>query len=69
MTTAIAYTNGVPHIGHAYEAVVTDVIARHQRQRGRQVYLLTGADESPMPDATHTEINLTTSYWHKKKTH
>jgi methionyl-tRNA synthetase len=45
ITTAISYPNGRPHIGHAYEAIVTDVIARFQRQLGRDVYFLTGTDE------------------------
>jgi methionyl-tRNA synthetase len=43
--TAINYPNGLPHIGHAYEAVVTDVIARFQRAIGRDVYFQTGTDE------------------------
>jgi methionyl-tRNA synthetase len=45
LTTAISYPNGRPHIGHAYEAVTTDVIARFQRLRGRDVFFLTGTDE------------------------
>ena len=45
ITTAIAYPNGKPHIGHAYEAIAADVIARHQRARGRDVRLVTGTDE------------------------
>ncbi|HET9638097.1 MAG TPA: methionine--tRNA ligase [Allosphingosinicella sp.] len=45
ITTAINYPNGLPHIGHAYEAVVTDVIARFQRAMGRDVYFQTGTDE------------------------
>jgi methionyl-tRNA synthetase len=45
ITTAINYPNGLPHIGHAYEAVVTDVIARFQRAIGRDVYFQTGTDE------------------------
>lgn len=45
ITTAISYPNGRPHIGHAYEAVATDVIARFQRLKGRDVYFLTGTDE------------------------
>jgi methionyl-tRNA synthetase len=45
VTTAISYPNGRPHIGHAYEAVATDAIARFQRMRGRDVYFLTGTDE------------------------
>jgi methionyl-tRNA synthetase len=45
ITTAISYPNGRPHIGHAYEAIATDAIARFQRMRGRDVYFLTGTDE------------------------
>ena len=45
ITTAISYPNGRPHIGHAYEAIGTDVIARFQRMRGRDVFFLTGTDE------------------------
>jgi methionyl-tRNA synthetase len=45
ITTAISYPNGRPHIGHAYEAVATDAIARFQRMRGRDVFFLTGTDE------------------------
>ncbi len=45
ITTAISYPNGRPHIGHAYEAIATDVMARFQRARGRDVRLVTGTDE------------------------
>ena len=45
LTTAIDYTNGSPHIGHAYEKVLADVIARYQRLCGRPVYFLTGVDQ------------------------
>ena len=45
ITTAISYPNGVPHIGHAYEAIATDAIARFERLDGRDVYFLTGTDE------------------------
>ena len=45
ITTAISYPNGKPHIGHAYEAIAADVIARFQRQSGREVRLQTGTDE------------------------
>ncbi len=45
ITTAIAYPNGKPHIGHAYEAIAADVIARFQRQMGRDVRFQTGTDE------------------------
>jgi methionyl-tRNA synthetase len=45
ITTAIAYPNGRPHIGHAYEAIAADVIARFMRGQGRDVRLVTGTDE------------------------
>jgi len=45
ITTAISYPNGPPHIGHAYEAIAADVIARFQRQQGRDVRFQTGTDE------------------------
>lgn len=45
VTTAISYPNGRPHIGHAYEAIAADVIARFQRMQGRDVRLITGTDE------------------------
>jgi methionyl-tRNA synthetase len=45
ITTAIAYPNGRPHIGHAYEAIAADVIARWHRARGYDVRLVTGTDE------------------------
>ena len=45
VTTAISYPKGRPHIGHAYEAIATDAIARFQRMRGREVFFLTGTDE------------------------
>lgn len=45
LTTAIDYTNAAPHIGHAYEKILADVLARHHRQRGREVFFLTGVDQ------------------------
>ncbi len=45
ITTAIDYTNSPPHIGHAYEKVLADVIARYHRLRGEKVFFLTGADQ------------------------
>ena len=45
VTTAISYPNGEPHIGHAYEMIATDAIARWKRLEGRDVYFLTGTDE------------------------
>ena len=45
ITTAISYPNGKPHIGHAYELIATDAMARFQRLDGREVLFLTGTDE------------------------
>lgn len=45
LCTAIDYTNGAPHIGHAYEKVLADVLARYQRLSGRDVFFLTGVDQ------------------------
>ena len=45
ITTAISYPNGRPHIGHAYEAIAADVIARFQKAQGRDVFFQTGTDE------------------------
>eukprot|EP00316_Scyphosphaera_apsteinii_P000472 CAMPEP_0119316882 /NCGR_PEP_ID=MMETSP1333-20130426/41235_1 /TAXON_ID=418940 /ORGANISM="Scyphosphaera apsteinii, Strain RCC1455" /LENGTH=934 /DNA_ID=CAMNT_0007322657 /DNA_START=1 /DNA_END=2805 /DNA_ORIENTATION=- len=45
LTTAIFYANGPPHMGHAYEGILADVITRYHRAYGREVYFLTGSDE------------------------
>ncbi|MHA7155831.1 methionine--tRNA ligase [Arthrobacter sp. TMN-50] len=45
LTTAISYPNGIPHIGHAYEAIATDALARFKRLDGFDVMFLTGTDE------------------------
>ena len=45
ITTAISYPNGTPHIGHAYELIATDAIARFKRLDGYDVFFLTGTDE------------------------
>ena len=45
ITTAISYPNGKPHIGHAYEVIATDALARFQRCDGKDVFFLTGTDE------------------------
>jgi methionyl-tRNA synthetase len=45
ITTAIDYTNAAPHIGHAYEKVLADVIARYHRLKGDEVFFLTGVDQ------------------------
>ena len=45
ITTAIDYVNGQPHLGHAYEKVIADVIARARRSLGQETFFLTGLDE------------------------
>jgi methionyl-tRNA synthetase len=57
ITTAIDYVNAQPHLGHAYEKIATDVLARHMRQRNQDVFFLTGTDEhgEPVADAAHAE--------------
>jgi len=45
VTTAISYTNGMPHIGHAYESLTADVLARWNRVWGRRTFYMTGTDE------------------------
>ncbi|MDB5639539.1 MAG: methionine--tRNA ligase, partial [Bradyrhizobium sp.] len=56
ITTAIAYPNGVPHIGHAYEAIATDALARFQRLDGKDVFFLTGTDEHGLKMAQTAEL-------------
>ncbi len=55
VTTPIYYVNAAPHLGHAYTTIAADVMARHQRQRGEEVFFLTGTDEhgEPVADAAH----------------
>lgn len=55
ITTAISYPNGRPHIGHAYEAIAADVIARFQRLQGRKVRFQTGTDEHGLKMARKAE--------------
>lgn len=57
ITTAIDYVNGLPHLGHAYEKIATDILARNARQRGADVFFLTGTDEhgEPVADAAAAE--------------
>ena len=55
ITTAISYPNGKPHIGHAYEAIAADVIARFQRLQGRRVRFQTGTDEHGLKMARKAE--------------
>jgi methionyl-tRNA synthetase len=55
VTTPIYYVNAEPHLGHAYTTIAADVLARHMRQRGEDVFFLTGTDEhgEPVADAAH----------------
>ena len=57
VTTPIYYVNAAPHLGHAYTSIAADVIARHMRQRGEDVFFLTGTDEhgEPVADAAHAQ--------------
>jgi methionyl-tRNA synthetase len=55
VTTPIYYVNGEPHMGHAYSTVAADVLARHMRQRGTDVFFLTGTDEHGEPVALAAE--------------
>jgi methionyl-tRNA synthetase len=49
VTTPIYYVNAAPHLGHAYTTIAADVLARHMRQRGEEVFFLTGTDEHGEP--------------------
>ncbi|WP_284176952.1 methionine--tRNA ligase [Rhabdaerophilum sp. SD176] len=55
ITTAISYPNGVPHLGHAYELMASDAIARFMRLDGRDVFFLTGTDEHGLKMAQTAE--------------
>jgi methionyl-tRNA synthetase len=57
VTTPIYYVNAAPHLGHAYTTIAADVLARHHRQRGQDVFFLTGTDEhgEPVADAAHAQ--------------
>jgi methionyl-tRNA synthetase len=57
ITTPIYYVNAQPHLGHAYTTIATDVLARHMRQRGKDVFFLTGTDEhgEPVADAAKAQ--------------
>ena len=52
VTTPIYYVNAEPHLGHAYSTMAADVLARHMRQRGEDVFFLTGTDEHGEPIET-----------------
>jgi methionyl-tRNA synthetase len=55
VTTPIYYVNGEPHLGHAYSTIAADILARHMRQRGEDVFFLTGTDEHGEPVAQEAE--------------
>src|SRR5205807_598804 len=55
VTTPIYYVNAEPHLGHAYSTIAADVLARHMRQRGEDVFFLTGTDEHGEPVAQAAE--------------
>ena len=55
VTTPIYYVNGEPHLGHAYSTIAADILARHHRQRGEDVFFLTGTDEHGEPVAQQAE--------------
>ena len=64
ITTAIDYVNGQPHLGHAYEKIIADVIARSRRSLGQEVFFLTGLDEhgQKVQQAAITEGKTPQSY-------
>jgi methionyl-tRNA synthetase len=55
VTTPIYYVNAEPHLGHAYTTIGADILARHMRQRGENVFFLTGTDEHGEPVAQVAE--------------
>src|SRR3954463_8480106 len=55
VTTPIYYVNAAPHLGHAYSTIGADILARHMRQRGEEVFFLTGTDEHGEPVAQAAE--------------
>jgi methionyl-tRNA synthetase len=55
VTTPIYYVNAAPHLGHAYTTIAADILARHHRQRGEDVFFLTGTDEHGEPVAQAAE--------------
>jgi methionyl-tRNA synthetase len=56
VTTPIYYVNAAPHLGHAYTTIGADILARHHRQRGEDVFFLTGTDEHGEPVAQVAEL-------------
>jgi methionyl-tRNA synthetase len=55
VTTPIYYVNAEPHLGHAYSTIAADIVARHMRQRGLDVFFQTGTDEHGEPTALAAE--------------
>jgi methionyl-tRNA synthetase len=55
VTTPIYYVNAEPHLGHAYSTIAADIVARHMRQRGEDVFFQTGTDEHGEPTARAAE--------------
>ena len=55
ITTAIDYVNGRPHIGHAFEKVIADAIARYKKQKGEDVFFMTGVDENAQKNVQAAE--------------
>jgi methionyl-tRNA synthetase len=55
VTTPIYYVNAQPHLGHAYSTIAADVVARHMRQRGEEVFFQTGTDEHGEPTVRAAE--------------
>jgi methionyl-tRNA synthetase len=55
VTTPIYYVNAEPHLGHAYSTIAADILARHMRQRGEEVFFMTGTDEHGEPTAQAAE--------------
>ena len=58
ITTAISYPNGAPHIGHAYEIVASDAIARFKRIDGYDVFFMTGTDEHGLKIQQTADLDL-----------
>src|ERR687889_1505823 len=58
VTTPIYYVNAAPHLGHAYSTIGADILARHHRQRGEDVFFLTGTDEHGEPVAKVVEAEV-----------
>jgi methionyl-tRNA synthetase len=56
VTTPIYYVNAEPHLGHAYSTIAADIVARHMRQRGEDVFFQTGTDEHGEPTARAAEV-------------